>query len=240
VVGTRDAPAHLGHRFGKAKVGGVGKDAAVDMALRHIDKGRRPLQRGHRADHLHRDAPGRAIGPLQHRTVLGGKVQLCHGQAVQGAGRPRQRTGRSRQCGLLCGCDRKRLCIKAQHGDGPVEHLARDHGTKRDDILGLGNTKAAGAIPFSARSSITPLPLHDPRVVGITSTLPAIDCPQSGWCASITIPVTGSTPPQKLRPSPQARMGRIGEARYDRPALSFEVRAPAKTTAVSHGLSLSR
>ena len=42
------------------------------------------------------------------------------------------------------------------------------------------NTNAAGAMPFSARSSITPLPLHDPRVVGITSTFPASDCPQRG------------------------------------------------------------
>jgi hypothetical protein len=147
-----NAPAHLGHRFGKAKVGGVGKDAAVDMALRHVDQGGRPLQRGHGADHLHRDAAGRAFGPLQHRAVPGGKVQLCHGQWFKGQGYSVNGQGVMRQLGVLpCGCNRKRLCIKAQHGHGTVEHLARDHRTKRDDILGLGKDERRRSDPVQRK-----------------------------------------------------------------------------------------
>jgi hypothetical protein len=41
----------------------------------------------------------------------------------------------------------------------------------------LQKTSAAGALPFSASCNSTPLPLHDPRDVGINTTRPASDAP---------------------------------------------------------------
>jgi hypothetical protein len=69
------------------------------------------------------------------------------------------------------------------------------------------NTSAAGARPFSAMSSRTPEPEQEPRLVGITSTAPASETPCSGWRASMTRAVVGSTSPQKLSDSSLASTG---------------------------------
>ncbi len=103
---------------------------------------------------------------------------------------------------------------------GFPEHLGRDHGAEGDHVFGSQKTSAAGAWPFSAMSSRTPEPVQEPRVPGMTRMRPAMDCPASGWWTSITRPVAGSTPPQKLSGSVVARMapsalrqGRSGRGR---------------------------
>ena len=43
------------------------------------------------------------------------------------------------------------------------------------------NINAAGAFPFCASCNNTPLPLQEPRDVGINTTLPESSSPQLGW-----------------------------------------------------------
>ena len=57
---------------------------------------------------------------------------------------------------------------------------------------------AAGAVPLWMDSRSTPLPEHEPRPDGMTSTRPVANCPASGCRRSMMTPVSGSNPPQKL------------------------------------------
>jgi hypothetical protein len=50
-------------------------------------------------------------------------------------------------------------------------------------------------------SNITLLPVQEPRAPGIARTVSVTQAPLNGWCRSMTSPVKGSTPPQKLSPT---------------------------------------
>ncbi len=62
----------------------------------------------------------------------------------------------------------------AQHRQRAVEHLGRDQRAEGRTSSASEKISAAGALPVSARSSTTPDPEHDPRLVGIISTVPAM------------------------------------------------------------------
>ena len=60
------------------------------------------------------------------------------------------------------------------------------------------STRAEGPLPLSMTSISTLLPVQEPRPLGMASTLPVMICPLNGWWRSITSPLVGATPPQKL------------------------------------------
>ena len=78
---------------------------------------------------------------------------------------------------------------------------------------------AAGAVPLWMASRSTPLPEHDPRPDGMTSTRPVANCPLNGWRRSIMTPVSGSNPPQKLSGASAANASPCADAGNYRLAL---------------------
>ncbi|MNP13698.1 hypothetical protein D3C76_1059910 [compost metagenome] len=94
------------------------------------------------------------------------------------ASRPMQSTGRDRWK-MVCATSTPRVRISS----------------------GSASTNAAGAWPLLINSINTLLPVHEPRPLGMASTRPARCSPLRGWWRSMTSPVAGSTPPQKLSPT---------------------------------------
>ncbi len=134
-----DLGAHVGHLLGEGQVGGAGIDAAVDMALTHIDQLGCALIGGHGAEDAHGLRHRLALGPLQHRAVARGQVERCR----RGRGERKRRVvgddlglGDARGLGLREAVEG--VAREAQHGDRLAEHRGPDHRAQCRHIFGLG------------------------------------------------------------------------------------------------------
>ncbi len=95
---------------------------------------------------------------------------------------------------------RKGFGPQPQHRHGPIEHPSGDHRPEGDHVLGLAEHEGRRRDCRSAPGRASP---RCRCTIPAWSASPApgrsANCPRSGWCASITTPVSGSTPPQKAQ-----------------------------------------